>query len=71
MLREVIGRAQVHSRELLIATAQRDLAHVVRRLGRVSEARAVAQESLERFDRLGAKVQVEKLQELLSVTNPQ
>ena len=71
MLREVICRAQEHSRELLIATAQRDLAHTVRRLGRVSEARAVAQEALERFGRLGAKVQVEKLQEFLSITNPE
>ncbi|PYP34316.1 MAG: hypothetical protein DMD49_00655 [Gemmatimonadetes bacterium] len=65
VLREVIDRATRHQRPLLVATAQRDLAHLLARKGDVSLAKQVAQIARAAFDRLGAKVEIEKLDALL------
>lgn len=65
MLNEVIQRATQHERPLLLASAQRDLAHSLAREGRVGQAKTVAQAARATFDRLGAKVEVERLDALL------
>jgi len=61
MLREVIARATKHERPLLVALAQRDLAQLLRREGDVAAAREMAQTARAALDRLGAKVEVGKL----------
>jgi tetratricopeptide (TPR) repeat protein len=60
-LREVIGRAQLHERLLLQAEATRDLAMVLRRTGRASEAQAAAQSAKGIFARIGAEGEIRKL----------
>src|SRR5438874_90773 len=62
-LREVIGRAELHSRPQLLADATRDLALVLRRAGKESEARAAAQEARGIFARIGAEGEIRKLAE--------
>ena len=63
---EVIERATVHGRPLLVAIAQRDLAYLLARRGDVAAATVAAQTARATFDRLGAKVEIEKLDALLA-----
>jgi tetratricopeptide (TPR) repeat protein len=65
MLRAVIDRAKEHERPLLVAIAQRDLAHLLAGEGAVAAARDVAQRARETFERLGARVEIDKLDTLL------
>ncbi len=65
LLHEVIDRATEHERPLLVAIAQRDLAHMLAREGEVAAAKKVAQTARATFDRLGAQVEIEKLDALL------
>ncbi len=65
MLREVIDRATEHGRPLLVATAQRDLAQLLAREGKVVAAKEAAQTARATFNRLGAKVEIRKLGALL------
>jgi len=65
VFRQVIARATEHKRLLLVATAQRDLAHLLVRGGRILDAKAEAEEARATFERLGALVEVEKLDTLL------
>jgi tetratricopeptide (TPR) repeat protein len=60
-LREVMGRAELHDRPLLLAEATRDLAMVLRRLGRQAEAQAAAQSAKGIFARIGAEGEIRKL----------
>jgi tetratricopeptide (TPR) repeat protein len=69
-LRAVIERATAHSRPLLVATTQRDLAYLLARMGRHDEARDLACEARETFDRLAATIQVERLDEFLADIPP-
>jgi tetratricopeptide (TPR) repeat protein len=70
MLREVIERATNHQRPLLAAIAQRDLAQLLARAGRDEEARAVAREARGGFERLGAAVEIQRLNAILpTLTN--
>src|SRR2546428_3953943 len=61
MLREGIERATEHERPLLVASAQRDLAHLLALVGDVPAAKQMAQTARATFDRLGARVGIEKL----------
>jgi hypothetical protein len=61
LLRQVIACATEHKRAWLMATAQRDLAQLLLREGKVADANAEAQEARMTFDRLGAWAEVEKL----------
>jgi tetratricopeptide (TPR) repeat protein len=65
MLRDVIDRATEHGRPLLVAIAERDLAHVLAREGDVVAAKQMAQTARVAFDRLGANVEIQKLDALL------
>ncbi len=65
-LREVIDRATEHARPLLVASAQRDLAYLLAREGDVAAAKRMARAARATFQRLGAKVDVEKLDALLT-----
>ena len=65
-LREVIDRATEHARPLLVASAQRDLAYLLAREGEVTAAKQLARAARATFHRLGAKVDVEKLDALLT-----
>jgi tetratricopeptide (TPR) repeat protein len=67
-LREVIDRATRHRRPLLVAAAQRDLAHLLDRAGDAAAAQQMAQTARATFDRLGAKAEIEKLDALLRPT---
>ena len=67
MLRNVIHRATAQERPLLIATAQRDLAQLLVLEGNVAAAKEVAQAARATFDRLGARVEVDKLDALLAI----
>ena len=60
-LREVIGRAELHDRPLLLAEATRDLSMVLRRSGRQGEAQAAAQSAKGIFSRIGAEGEIRKL----------
>ncbi|HEV8509103.1 MAG TPA: tetratricopeptide repeat protein [Gemmatimonadales bacterium] len=60
-LREVMGRAELHERPLLLAEATRDLAMILRRLGRQAEAQAAAQSAKGIFARIGAEGEIRKL----------
>src|SRR5207247_1098955 len=64
MLRAVIARAAQHNRPLLVATAQRDLASLLHRIGDRPAATATARAARATFDRLGAKAEVDKLDAL-------
>jgi tetratricopeptide (TPR) repeat protein len=60
-LREVIGRAELHGRLLLVGEAARDLAMVLRRAGRPDEAGAAALSAKAMFARIGAEGEIRKL----------
>ena len=64
MLRAVIARATKHDRPLLVASAQRDLASLLHRIGDRPAATATARAARATFDRLGAKAEVDKLDAL-------
>lgn len=59
----VIARAEQHERPLLAAMARRDLAHLLRRLGRAAEAADVALTARAQFMQLGAAAEARKLDE--------
>ena len=65
MLQEVIDRATTHERPLLVAAAQRDLARLMAREGQLGAAKKVAQAARATFERLGATVEIAKLDALL------
>jgi hypothetical protein len=67
MLRAVIARATEQERPLLVASTQRDLAHLLALLGDVAAAKQLAQTARATFDRLGAKVEIQKLDVLLAI----
>jgi tetratricopeptide (TPR) repeat protein len=71
LLRAVIDRAMEHRRPLLVAMAQRDLAHLLARRGNVDAATGTAQAARATFDQLGSKVEIEKLDALFPVFTPQ
>ncbi len=60
-LRDVIARASGHGRPLLTAEAHRDLAHLVRSLGRTDEALTAARAALALFEQLGAEAEIRRL----------
>jgi len=66
MLRGVIERAREHERPLLVAMAQRDLAHLLAREGEVAAAKKLAKTARATFKQLGAKVEITKLGGLLT-----
>jgi tetratricopeptide (TPR) repeat protein len=66
MLRQVIHRATEHERPLLVSTAQRDLAHLLAREGQVAAASELARRARATFERLGATVEIDKLDALLA-----
>ncbi len=65
MLLAVIVRATEHGRRLLVATAERDLAHLLARAGEPGAAAAMAQRARAGFARLGAVGEMAKLDPLL------
>jgi tetratricopeptide (TPR) repeat protein len=65
MLRAVIERATQHERPLLVAIAQRDLAHLLAREGDVAAAKQMAQTARATFEMLGVGVEMNKLDVLL------
>jgi len=67
MLRQVIDRATEHQRPLLVASAQRDLAHLLALVGDVAAAKQMALAARATFERLRAKVETEKLDALLAI----
>ena len=66
MLFEVIGRATTFNRPLLLAQAERDLAALLHRQRRDDQATPLARRARERFEQLGATVEVRRLEELLT-----
>lgn len=66
MLQDVIARATTLRRPQVVAQAERDLALLLHQQGRDPEAEQVAQRARERFDKLGAVVEVRRLDELLA-----
>lgn len=66
MLRDVIERATALNRPLLVAQAERDLARLLHRQGRDEQAAALADRARERFESLGAVVEVRRLAALLT-----
>ena len=65
MLRTVIERATQHERPLLVAIAQRDLAHLLAHEGDVAAAKQMAEMARATFKTLGAGVEIDKLDVLL------
>ena len=61
MLHDVIHRASGHGRPLLVAIAQRDLARLLAGDGDAAAATEVAQQARATLHRLGAKVEIAKL----------
>jgi tetratricopeptide (TPR) repeat protein len=70
MLQTVIERATAHQRPLLIAAAQRDLAQLLVFEGSVAAAKEAALAARATFERLGARVEIDKLDALLAVRAP-
>lgn len=68
LLQEVIVRATSFSRPLLVAITQRDLAQLELRRGHPPEARRLAQTARGMLEQLGARVEVEKLDQLLAAS---
>ena len=66
MFRQVIERGGEYQRPLLVAIAQRDLAYLLAREGNLEGAKEEAQAARATFHRLGAKVEIEKLDALLA-----
>lgn len=65
MLRGVIERATEHGRPLLLAMAERDLAHLLIQTGEVASGKAAAQRARSSFQRLSARAEIDKLDDLL------
>ena len=65
LFQEVVERATAHDRPLLVANAQRDLAYLLAREGEVKAARKMAQTARMTYIRLGAKIEIEKMDTLL------
>jgi len=65
MLRDVISRAAEHGRPLLLAMAERDLAHMLIQSGDVASGKAAAQRARSTFQRLSARAEIDKLDTLL------
>src|SRR5438094_965364 len=65
MLRDVIARATEHGRPLLLAMAERDLAHLLIQMGDAAGAKAAAQRARSSFQRLSARAEIDKLDDLL------
>ncbi|HEV8263721.1 MAG TPA: tetratricopeptide repeat protein [Gemmatimonadales bacterium] len=63
-LRDVITRANGHRRPQLLAEATRDLAMVLRRMGKNGEAQAAARTAQAIFARLGAEAEIRNLASL-------
>jgi tetratricopeptide (TPR) repeat protein len=66
ILRDVIERAERHSRPLLAAQAERDLAWLLYRSRRLSEATEVARKARVRFNQLRADAEAKKLDWLMA-----
>ena len=65
MLRDVIDRATQHGRPLLLASAERDLAHLLIRGGDVAAGKAAAQRARATFQRLSARAEIDRLDAVL------
>src|SRR6266550_3396721 len=65
LLREVIDRATQHGRPLLLAMAERDLAHLLIQRGDATAGKAAAQRARSSFQRLSARAEIDKLDHLL------
>jgi len=65
MLREVIIRATEHGRPLLLAMAERDLAHLLLQTGETAGGKAAAQRARTIFQRLSARAEIDQLDALL------
>jgi tetratricopeptide (TPR) repeat protein len=65
MLRQVIIRATEHGRPLLLAMAERDLAHLLLQAGDTVGGKAAAQRARSTFQRLSARAEIDKLDGLL------
>src|SRR5881396_1540182 len=65
LLREVIERATEHGRPLLLAMAERDLAHLLIQMGDATGGKAAAQRARSSFQRLSARAEIDKLDDLL------
>ena len=65
LLREVIIRATEHGRPLLLAMAERDLAHLLLQTGETAGGKAAAQRARTIFQRLSARAEIDQLDELL------
>ncbi|HET9386408.1 MAG TPA: tetratricopeptide repeat protein [Gemmatimonadales bacterium] len=65
MLRQVITLATEHGRPLLLAMAERDLAHLLLQGGDSAGGKAAAQRARSIFQRLSARGEIDKLDELL------
>lgn len=65
MLRDVISRATEHGRPLLLAKAERDLAHLLIQHGDVPAGKAAAQRARSAFQRLSARAEIDKLDSVL------
>jgi hypothetical protein len=70
LLRGVIDRATKHERPLLVANAQRDLANMLALEGEGAAAKQMAQAARATFERLGARVEIDKLDALLAMPTP-
>ncbi len=66
LLRDVISRATTLHRPLLLAQAERDLARLLHRQKRDDEAAELARAAKDRLERLGAAMEVRRLEELLT-----
>ena len=67
MFRHVIARANEQQRPLLVASAQRDLAHLLALIGDVAAAKQLALAARATFERLRATVETDKLDALLAI----
>jgi len=65
MLRDVIDRATEHGRPLLLAMAERDLALLLIQAGDVTAGKAAAHRARSSFQRLSARAEIDKLDDLL------
>ncbi|HYT82375.1 MAG TPA: hypothetical protein VEK86_02925, partial [Gemmatimonadales bacterium] len=65
LLRDVIDRATQHGRPLLRAMAERDLAHLLIQRGDATSGKAAAQRARSSFQRLSARAEIDKLDDLL------
>jgi tetratricopeptide (TPR) repeat protein len=65
MFRDVIVHATEHGRPLLLAMAERDLAHLLIQIGDATGGKAAAQRARSSFQRLSARAEIDKLDDLL------